>query len=452
MINLSMVNEMVAMTLREKLEIEQFGDYLEGSRDYFFDELNEWLVNFNFEETDSKRLFEDSLYSVLISGQHEESFFIAHYHHALSWHRQGLKQSKVMLLLSQCRQLFVYLSEQKDNSTLARALCHSIDLGQAIVSAVYQMHETMEHMKQKSTAEVARMRRSFQLIAASAPDDLIQAFIDHQDWKIRAYSLALGEIEEGSFPYSTHECRLGRWLDAGGWDRIPEKEQSTFRIAHEQVHRLGATALKEAKDHHPERIVDFLIEMEFASDEVSRVLLDRIEEEFVKAATLDALTSLPNRRAFDMKLKQDIAFAKRHNFWIGLLVIDVDYFKKVNDQHGHAIGDQVLKGIARVLEETIRQEDSAFRWGGEEFAVLCLEEHSQGAEALAERIRKLVEETIFCEASGCPLSVTVSLGCVSLHPQFDILEHELFGIVDKQLYRSKNGGRNQVSCQTLEAE
>jgi len=452
MINLSMVTEMVGMTLREKLEIEQYGDYLEDSRAYFFDELNAWLTNFDFEENDTGLVFKDTLYSVLISGHHEENFFIAHYHQALSWHRQGLKQSRVMLLLSQCRQLFIYLSEKKDNSTLARALCHSIDLGQAIVSAVYQMHETMAHMKQKSTAEVARMRRSFQLIAASAPEDLIQAFIDHQDWKIRAYSLALGEIEEGDFPYSTHECRLGKWLDNGGWARIPEKEQTSFNLAHEQVHRLGAAALKEAREHHPERIVDFLIEMEFASDEVSRVLLDRIEEEFVKAATLDALTSLPNRRAFDMKLKQDIAFAKRHNFWIGLLVIDVDHFKNVNDQYGHAIGDQVLKGIARVLEQAIRQEDSAFRWGGEEFAVLCLEEHSQGAEALAERIRKLVEETVFCEDTETSLNITVSLGCVSLHPQFEILEHELFGIVDKQLYNSKHGGRNQVSCLTLEAE
>ncbi len=451
MISIATVHEMLGLSLRERVEIQEHNSYLRQQSDFFYSELEQWMQKFDFPEAESG-LFIDHFYDVLISGDYEEHFYIINYRQALHWRELGITQGQVMLLLSQFRQLFVHISDKRENTTLARGLCHTVDLGQAIVSSVYQMHAAMLHMKQRTTADVARMRRSFQILAAPEPEELIQAYIDHQNWKIRAYSLALGEPEEGSFPYSTSQCLLGRWLEEGGKYKIPEADLESFLDAHEQVHRLGFSALQEAQAHHPERIVEFLVEMELASDEVSRVLLDQIENEFVRSATQDALTHLPNRRAFDEKLKQNLAFSKRHGFWAGIILIDIDYFKRINDEFGHAIGDKVLKEAAVVLKQAVRQEETVYRWGGEEFAVLTLDKEPESIEQLAERIRQQFENFDFNVGLESPLNLTVSCGALSLNSELDILEHELFSEVDKQLYHSKNTGRNRVTYRTLEAE
>ena len=103
------------------------------------------------------------------------------------------------------------------------------------------------------------------------------------------------------------------------------------------------------------------------------VLMNVIEEEFVKAANSDALTGFANRRAFDMELEKALAFAKRHDFWVDLVLLDVDFFKKVNDDYGHMAGDAVLKRMAEILQEVARTEDMLFRWGGEEFVMITLD-------------------------------------------------------------------------------
>ncbi|MBN2866122.1 MAG: sensor domain-containing diguanylate cyclase [Thiotrichales bacterium] len=449
MINIATMHEMLGLSFRECIEIQDHVDYLGEQKADFLADLSAWLEKFDFPENDLNALLVDDFYDVLVSGEFSELFYVTNYHQAIIWHKLGLSQSQVMLLLSQCRQLFINISEKRNNTSLARALCHAIDLGQSIVSSVYFMHEAMQHMKRKSSDEVGRMRRSFQVISAAAPEDLIQAYIDHQDWKVRAYSLALGEVEEGHFPYSTSDCLLGQWLNSGGLESIPESDRESFNQAHEKVHRLGHLALTEALAHHPERIIEFLVEMELASDEVGRVLLDLIEAEFIRLATLDTLTDLPTRRAFDAKLQKNIAFSQRHDFWVGMLLVDIDYFKAVNDEHGHASGDKVLKEIATLLNDTVRQEDLVYRWGGEEFAILSLDKEPEGGQ-LAERIRQRVEKHVFeCNPN---LKLTVSCGAISVPSASKATEDQLFAAVDDQLYRSKNNGRNQVSYCTLEAE
>lgn len=449
--SVAVMHEMVGLSLHERLEIQNQNAYLRSQKSYFYLELAPWLEKYEFSTIDPVTLFTDGFYDVLVSGEYEGLFYTTNYHQAIHWHTLGLTQSKVMLLLSQCRQLFIFISEKLDNTTLARGLCNAIDACQMVVTSVYQMHTSMHHMKRKSSDEVARMRRSFQVISAKAPEALIQAFIDHQDWKIRAYSLALGEIEEGDFPYSSKQCLLGQWLDQGGEDQIPEHERLGFEQAHERVHRLGHLALTEALAHHPERIVEFLVEMEVASDEVCRILLDLIEDEFIRLATFDTLTNLPTRRAFDDKLEQNMAFSHRHDFWIGVILIDIDHFKAINDQYGHTLGDKVLREVADLLTETIRQEDSVYRWGGEEFAVLSLDREPE-CHNLAERLRKKIEQHVFSFETITDFKMTVSCGAVSLSSKVRTLEEALFSMVDEQLYKSKRHGRNQVNHRTLEAE
>ena len=452
MLTIATINDMLGLRVGDQLEINENLEYLQANKAFFFEEFNLWQQHYELSKNSDECLLTEDFFDALIGGYDKEDFYITHYHQAIHWQRCNISQSRVMLILSQCRQLFILLSEKIDNAALAKALCHAVDLGQSIAASVYQIHHVMQNMQQKTEADISRMRRSFTLIAAAVPEDLIQAYIDHQQWKIRTYSAALGEIEYGNFTASVHECCLGKWLDAGGLDKIPEDERESFQAAHEQVHQLGHSALVEVKKHRPERIVGFLTEMEIASDEVSRVLLERIEDEFVRLATLDPLTNLPNRRAFDLQLSHNLAFSTRHKFWIGLIVVDIDHFKVINDEFGHAYGDEVLIEVSRILESTLRLEDRIYRWGGEEFVVLSLDKASEGTLVLAERIRVAVEANLFCADSQRPTQITVSCGAICFQNDVELAEHEVFSMADKELYHAKNAGRNRVSHSVIEAD
>lgn len=442
---------MIGIGFKESFEINSNKEFLQAERQDFFQSLYKWYDSFDMPDIDRVDLLHENVYNNLTNGEFDDDFYISMYHQALVWHKHGVNISRVMLILTHCRQLFIMLSEKQENHLLARALCHSIDLGQSIISDVYQLHDTLKNLRKKSQAEVSRMRRSFHLISADTPEDLIQVYIDHQNWKMRAYACALGEIEEGDFPFSTDECRLGIWLNAGGIEQIPEQERATFNAAHEQVHLLGYKALKEAREQHPERIVEFLNDMELASDEVCRVLLERIEDVFTRLASLDSLTGLPNRKAFDAQLSYNVSLSNRHGLWVGLILLDIDHFKSVNDKYGHDYGDQVLVEFAKILECTVRLEDHVYRWGGEEFAVLVFDKTPDGIELLAERLRDRVESSAMSDDDNQESRITISCGAVSIAADVTISEKELFSKVDRLLYNAKKQGRNRVCYQTLES-
>lgn len=163
-------------------------------------------------------------------------------------------------------------------------------------------------------------------------------------------------------------------------------------------------------------------------------------------ATIDALTGLNNRRQFDLRLKQEIAEAKRQNNPLCAMMIDIDFFKKVNDTYGHASGDSVLREVAAIIKQTLRESDIPSRYGGEEFAVLVPYTHIQEAQIVGERLRKAVEEKyIPLENENTDtknIKVTISMGLA----EFDNKEsgEELFERADKALYEAKTTGRNRV--------
>lgn len=149
-------------------------------------------------------------------------------------------------------------------------------------------------------------------------------------------------------------------------------------------------------------------------------------------AQTDRLTGLYNREKFDCELKQG-----QHSA-LCLLLVDVDHFKKINDTYGHLKGDEVLKSMARILQEQVRSGDVVARWGGEEFAILLQDTTQEHAFALAERIR----ETI-CSTKIAGLSISVSAGlAVSNTSVYE--PDKLLRRADKALYQAKSGGRNRV--------
>jgi diguanylate cyclase (GGDEF)-like protein len=142
------------------------------------------------------------------------------------------------------------------------------------------------------------------------------------------------------------------------------------------------------------------------------VVLHQLERKLSRAATHDALTGLPNRRAADDFMAQEALRAQRQETPLSALMVDIDFFKKVNDQLGHAAGDHVLQTLARLLEQRARATDLVSRWGGEEFLVLLPDTPPTGALELAEQLRRAVQSDPFVwQQTAVP--VTISIGAAT---------------------------------------
>lgn len=165
----------------------------------------------------------------------------------------------------------------------------------------------------------------------------------------------------------------------------------------------------------------------------------RLEEELRRQSITDGLTGLYNRRHLDHVLGAEHARAKRHGFNLSVLMLDVDHFKRFNDEHGHDMGDQVLKAIADTLKGALRNHDIPYRYGGEEFLAILPNTTQSGAYAVAERLRKDVEDMVIED-----LKVTASIG-VGTFPNVGLKSPEvLVQAADSALYQAKNSGRNRV--------
>lgn len=156
----------------------------------------------------------------------------------------------------------------------------------------------------------------------------------------------------------------------------------------------------------------------------------------------DELTNIGNRRSFDNEYNKEFARAKRYKNNLTLVIFDIDYFKKVNDNYGHQCGDFVLKNIATVALQTFRQTDMVFRIGGEEFCVILTETDLEQAQIPLERFRKTIE-TLDLVYNNEKIDITVSIGACYFN-DFDITEEMLLKNTDNALYEAKNTGRNKT--------
>jgi diguanylate cyclase (GGDEF)-like protein len=212
-------------------------------------------------------------------------------------------------------------------------------------------------------------------------------------------------------------------LDSRNGTYVNERAVKRHYLSEEDVVRVGASTL------------------------MRLTFMDALDEEMhnrlASAASKDALTNVFNRRHFDERLAAEGAGARRHARPLGLIMVDVDNFKRVNDTMGHPAGDAVLQGVAACLSSAVRREDAVFRYGGEEFAVLLRETPVQGALILAERLRIGVEQARH-QGVGVPspLQVTVSVGVAMLGPGNS--DEQLVHAADQALYQAKHSGKNRV--------
>jgi diguanylate cyclase (GGDEF)-like protein len=165
-------------------------------------------------------------------------------------------------------------------------------------------------------------------------------------------------------------------------------------------------------------------------------------EEIYRLTTVDGLTQVYNKRYFLETLEREISRAHRYHRDLALIMFDIDFFKNVNDTHGHLAGDSVLKQLASVLRARIRREDILARYGGEEFSIILPEINVVNAMVFADKVRKLVEKTTFkFEDEKIPITISVGVAAVGSGIQTTA---DFIKIADEKLYQAKQEGRNRV--------
>ncbi|MFU8804125.1 MAG: diguanylate cyclase [Bradymonadaceae bacterium] len=210
---------------------------------------------------------------------------------------------------------------------------------------------------------------------------------------------------------------------------VQDKPVGTFVIAHREAGRFSA----ERREM-----------LEVVGNQVgitlqNATLYARMEE----MAKIDALTGLANRRYFQEKLGETMARHKRTGRPFGLVLMDIDHFKPVNDTYGHVVGDEVLREVGRLMRESLREVDVPARYGGEEFVIILEETEIEAGVLVADRLRTELSQLVFQTEKG-PLSCTISMG-YACGPRDSDDTHQLIDLADQALYHSKENGRNQVT-------
>lgn len=187
-----------------------------------------------------------------------------------------------------------------------------------------------------------------------------------------------------------------------------------------------------------------IIEYQRVLKKLLELCMERISlyDKFQQLSIYDGLTEAYNRRYFTVRFFEEFDRAKRFSLNMSFLMIDVDHFKKINDTYGHLVGDAVLKEIAEIIRQNIREIDSLARFGGEEFSVILPETDKMAAVVVGERIRSKIAQQII-KAFDETLSVTISIG-VGNYPQNTLYPDVLMEMADKALYQAKFSGRNKV--------
>lgn len=335
-----------------------------------------------------------------------------------------LKDRFISLLQEDCE-----LSE-REHLDAARLMSDTVDLAMEIMSHAY----STSHDRNSRNEEAYRLFSVTQNIASEKERQRAALF----DWENQLmFDQAVGQSGE----------HLPRILasEFGLWFR--HKGAHAFEGAPEALQILEAM----------ERIDDVLLPL-FDQDPAERIARLRELRETVKAirfsldhlfeqnneleAGRDVLTRLLNRKFLPVVLTRQVSHARIHGTPFSVLALDIDYFKQINDSHGHEAGDRVLQQLASLLINGSRAGDYLFRLGGEEFLMLLVDTGLEGAQRAAEKLRRSVEQEVFRLPQDRTLNITLSIGvaCFNGHPDYQ----QLMRRADDGLYQAKHEGRNRV--------
>ena len=205
--------------------------------------------------------------------------------------------------------------------------------------------------------------------------------------------------------------------------------------------------MKAYRDHLEELVEARTSELSEVNEKLRREIAERLraEEALRRLATLDPLTGILNRRHLFTLGEREFKRARRYGHPLSAIMVDLDHFKRVNDTHGHACGDQVLIRFCRACQRKLREIDVFARYGGEEFVILLPDTDLTTSTLIAERLRAMVEETPpDTEVGAIPITISLGVSSMEGNPPPQTLD-DLINYADQALYTSKEKGRNRVS-------
>ncbi len=253
---------------------------------------------------------------------------------------------------------------------------------------------------------------------------------------------AIGQPISGLLPpadVSEHQELMKRFLETGQ-PSVPLTGAREFAIRHRTGEMISVEmkALDLGVVDAVRYFGSFLTDLRprLHAEARNAALLAQLEQQ----ALSDTLTGLPNRRAFEIEATRMVSRSKRSGARITVGIADIDFFKKVNDEHGHPIGDEVLNAVSAVLAQAARASDFVARIGGEEFGLLFPDATPETASAVAERMRSAVLNFPVLTSSGAKLNITISIGLAPFEGNLS----EALSEADKALYQAKHKGRNRV--------
>ena len=268
-----------------------------------------------------------------------------------------------------------------------------------------------------SISELLRLRMANVLHGSLVVDEVLHLFVREAQTHIRRFSFRYRNAEEDVFydEGRAYAHRANYHLDLHGSS-------------------LGTIIISRSQPFSPEDLRLFESMLCTLVFPLRNALL---HERALRSATIDPLTGVQNRNGLRQHLDHQVLLAARHGTPTCVMMIDIDYFKSINDSHGHAAGDHVLIDTVRQITAATRTSDAVFRYGGEEFVVVLSNTSLDGARRLAERVRESVRKS-----RGSALSVTVSIGVSAWQP--DDSATTLLNRADARLYSAKHQGRNRV--------
>jgi diguanylate cyclase (GGDEF)-like protein/PAS domain S-box-containing protein len=253
------------------------------------------------------------------------------------------------------------------------------------------------------------------------------------------YDDLLKHVDETGKNLCTDGCPLVETMRTG----LPE-EKLVF-LQHRNGHRVPVL-VRTMPVRDADGVLQGAVEV-FSKQAFRQDMLLRIQE-LEQAALVDPLTRLVNRRHLEASLQTRLDELKRYGWHFGLLFIDIDHFKSINDQHGHEVGDKLLRLVAMTLSNSVRPFDLVGRWGGEEFVCLVVNVNEQQLLHVANRARSLVAQTSL-KHNGVDLNVTISVGATLAVRGENV--GSLIDRSDRLMYQSKAQGRNRITAEIPKA-
>lgn len=362
--------------------------------------------------------------------------------------REGSAQkarSELMSTLQQKKEISERFDKNKFLADLLKTISESNDLGSVLDRTLDQ---TMGFFVAKSgfVMLIDEISRELYVERAAAKDGQ----------PVHAGRLPIGEGVVGSVA-ATGTARL-----MAGTKKLPGRHQTTSGTSQQSSSASSQSALMCAPLRIERKIIGVLtIEERDSDDNFSEGDLEflsliaaetgiaiekaRLYERMEQMSVTDGLTGVANRRHFDARLHDEILKARRYNLPLAVTLMDIDNFKSFNDTYGHAVGDEILKSLAKTIRANVRDTDLVARYGGEEFVIVSPDCKVDQAAVTAERLRGVVEELEVRGSDEYPaLRVAISLG-VAVFPEDGPQDESLLKAADDALYHSKESGRNQVT-------